>query len=282
MNADDAYRRHRGLVFTIAYDITGSVADAEDVAQETYLAWRDVTAEVADPRAYLAATATRRALNSLRTAARRREDYIGPWLPDPLPTAELDPEERAITADAVSMALLVVLQSLSEDERAAFVLHEVFGFGYGEIAASLQRTEASVRQLVSRARAKVRERRPRNEIGAAEHRAVVERFADAATSGDVAALIALMAPDAVLTTDSGGKASAARRPILGPENIARFLLGLAEKYPNFVGEAAELNGRVAMLFRDAGEVIATIQFDTADGLVTDLFAMRNPDKLAHL
>jgi RNA polymerase sigma-70 factor (ECF subfamily) len=286
---EQLFQRHRGLVFTIAYDITGSVTEAEDVTQETYLRWRSAGADVLDGRAYLAAIAANQARNALRTNERRREDYVGGWLPEPLLTGTPhgtradDPEESAMRADAVSTALLVVLQSLGDDERVGFLLREVFDFPYGEIAAVLGRSEAATRQLVHRARGRVRSRPPRNAISTVEHGRVVDEFITAASTGDVEALLGLLSPDVTLLVDGGGKATAALRPIIGAEKTVRFVLGLAEKYGRAsIAVPAELNGLDAVLFAEHDTITTTFQFDVAAGLVQNIYIVRNPDKLRHL
>ncbi|ROS71926.1 RNA polymerase sigma-70 factor (ECF subfamily) [Curtobacterium sp. PhB130] len=285
----DVFQQHRGLVFTIAYDITGSVADAEDVTQETYLRWQSADAEVADGRAYLATIAANQARNFLRTSARRREDYIGPWLPEPLITgasrddAPDDPERIALQADAVSTALLVMLQRLSDDERIGFLLKEVFDFPYPMIAAVLRRSEPATRQLVHRARGRVQNRPPRNEVSAAEHRRVVDQFLRAASTGDVETLLGTLAPDVVLVSDGGGNATSALRPVVGAEKTARFVLGLAEKHGSTsVAVPTELNGLDAVLFAEHAAITTTFQFDVADGLLQAIYVVRNPVKLRHL
>jgi RNA polymerase sigma-70 factor (ECF subfamily) len=289
VSRDAEFEQHRRLVFGIAYDITGSVADAEDISQEVYLAWREVTEPVANPRAYLARMATHQALNATRAAKRRRESYVGPWLPDPLPTASdtrvsiPSPEDGVLTADEVSMAMMVVLQTLTEDERAAFILREVFGFEYGEIASALSATQPAVRQLVHRAREHVRSRRPRYEISASSHRQVVEQFLRAANTGDVQSLMTLVAPDVVLITDSGGKAPAARKPINGIEPVMRFLLSAARAGQiTDAPEVIELNGRAALLYREPNGRLTTFQILVEDGLVKEIYVMRNPEKLRHV
>lgn len=290
LTRDADFLAHRGMVFTIAYDITGTVADGEDVVQETYLRWRDVRDQVLNPRAYLARIAARQALNLVRTAARRREDYPGDWLPEPLPTgrtgaagASGDPETAVLTAAEVSTALLVVLQTLSGPERAAFVLHEVFGFGYPEIAQALDAGQPAVRQLVHRARERVRAGVPRKAPDAAEHGAAVGRFLEAAMTGRLQPLLDVLAPDVVLVSDGGGKARAALRPVHGPVRVARLLLGLAGKYaagaePVFL----ELNGLPAVAFREDGRVTTVFQLSLSEGRVQAVYVMRNPEKLVHL
>ncbi|MBD7993861.1 RNA polymerase sigma factor SigJ [Arthrobacter sp. Sa2CUA1] len=279
---------HRGLVFAVAYDITGTVTDAEDVVQETYLRFAAVPGPVANPRAYLARTAATQALNSVRNSARRREDYIGDWLPEPLRTGpgsgeRFDPQIAALTAAEVSTAMLVLMQNLSGPERAAFLLREVFGFAYAEVAAALESSEAAARQLVHRARERVRAGTPRTVPDKAEHRAAVERFLEAAMTGQVQALLDVLAPDVVLVSDGGGKVTAARKPVRGPERVAALLLGLASKYSaGTVPEIIELNGLPAVAFREDGTVTTVFQASTEGGKITGVFAMRNPDKLVGL
>ncbi|MBP3037758.1 RNA polymerase sigma factor SigJ [Arthrobacter sp. zg-ZUI100] len=290
LSRDADFLAHRGMVFSIAYDLTGIVADAEDITQETYLRWRAVREPVANPRAYLARIATRQALNSIRSTARRREEYPGEWLPEPLPTGTgptpgvtVDPETAALTAAEVSTAMLVLLQALSGPERAAFILHEVFGFGYPEVAEALDAGQPAVRQLVHRARERVQAGAPRSVPDAAEHRAVVGRFLEATLTGRIQALLDVLAPDVVLLSDGGGKALAALRPVRGPEKVARLMLGLASKYAaGAVPEFLELNGLPGMAFREDGAITTVFQVSLAGGRVSGVYSMRNPDKLVHL
>ncbi|MBF4994949.1 RNA polymerase sigma factor SigJ [Arthrobacter gandavensis] len=285
---EQEFLAHRSLVFTIAYDVTGSVSDAEDVVQETWLRYSAISGAPVNPRAYLARIASRQALNAVRAAARRREEYQGEWLPEPLPTGQdaadaYDPEASALTGADVSTAMLVLLQQLGGPERVALVLRDVFGFSYAEIAEMLDASQASVRQTVHRARERVRSGTRRNQPDKAEHRAAVERFLEAALTGQTHALLEVLAPEVVLHSDGGGKVSAARRPVYGQEKVAALLLGLAAKFgagaaPEFI----ELNGLPAVAFREQGTVTTVFQLERQDGLVTGVFAMRNPDKLLHL
>ncbi len=292
MNDDELAREfagHRSALVGAAYRIVGTVADAEDVVQETWLRWADVPdadrAEVRDVRAYLVTVATRLALNRLRQQKARRETYVGPWLPEPVATesaAASDPEKAAETADAVSMAMLVVLESLSPLERAAFVLREVFDLPFSEIAVTLDRSEAAVRQLAHRARSHVQARQPRQVVDRARHAEATARFLQAAGTGDVEGLISLLAPDVVLVSDGGGKKRAALRPIDGPEKVARWMIAIVQR-PDVTGlqmRMLELNGEPAIVGYD-GDVPDTVGFMemTADGLITDIYLMRNPDKL---
>jgi RNA polymerase sigma-70 factor (ECF subfamily) len=284
MSDDDVFLRHRGLVFTIAYDLLGSVADADDVVQDVYERWVTRPGDVDEPRAYLARAATNRALDILRSSERRRVEYVGPWLPEPLPGGgAAGPEDRAVEADAVSAALLVLLQTLAEHERVCYALREVFGFSYAEIARVVDSQEAAVRQAVHRARQRVQERRERFAVDPAQHAGTVQRFLAAAGEGDIDGLLELLAPGAVLTVDGGGLVTAARRPVVGAEKIARFLVGLRDaRGPGGRVVAAVLNGELGAVAIEDGAVVATFQLAVADGVVQELYVMRNPHKLAGL
>src|SRR5689334_22290999 len=218
----------RPLLFTIAYEILGTATESDDVLQESYLRWADVDLDtVTDTKAYLAQLVTRQALNALRAQSRRREDYIGPWLPEPLLLETRDPAADVVLAESVSMALLVVPETLSPDERAVFVLREVFGFSHDEIASAVDKSASAVRQLAHRAREHVQSRRKRfDPVDIAESTRITEQFLASAATGDVDGLLALLAPDAVYTADSGGKASAARRPVAGARKVATMIAGL--------------------------------------------------------
>ena len=225
---DDPFVTHRGLLFTVAYEMLGSAADAEDVVQETWLRWADVDqAEVRDPRAYLVRIVTRQALNRLRTVSRRREEYVGEWLPEPLLTSP-DVAEDAELAENVSIAMLTVLETLGPAERAVFVLHEVFETPYDEIAEVVGKTPAAVRQIAHRAREHVAARRPRMQVDRAQQEATLEKFMAAVTSGDVQGLVEVLAPDVVLIADGGGLVPAARKPLIGAERVVAFLARVAD------------------------------------------------------
>ncbi len=282
-----AFDAHRRLLFTVAYRMLGSVADAEDTVQDAWLRWsaagRD---DVADPRAWLVRTTTRLALDRLGSARARRETYVGPWLPEPLLTdAAGDPADDAVLGEEVSLALLVVLETLSPAERAVFVLREVFGVPAGEVAAVLGRSEAAVRQLAHRAREHVAARRPRSVAGRQELREVTERFLAACVGGDVDALLAALAPGAVLVTDGGGRAKAALRPITGADKVARFLtavVGGGAASADLRMDLAEVNGQPGVAaWSDAGP-IAAVSLVVADGLVQQVLVVLNPDKLSGL
>jgi RNA polymerase sigma-70 factor (ECF subfamily) len=278
---------HRRLLFTVAYQMLGSVADAEDTVQDAWLRWSAADrGDVAAPRAWLVRTTTRLALDRLTSARARRETYVGPWLPEPLLTGTAgDPADDAVLGEQVSLALLVVLESLSPAERAVFVLREVFGLPAAEVAAALGRSEAAVRQLAHRAREHVAARRPRSVAGRQELREVTERFLAACVGGDVDALLAALAPGAVLVTDGGGRTKAALRPIAGADKVARFLAAVAGEGTSLPGlrlELAEVNGLPGVAaWTDAGPFVA-MSLGVADGLVHQVLVVLNPDKLAGL
>ena len=268
---------HRNLLFTVAYEMLGSAADAEDVVQEVWLRWVDVdVAQVRDPRAYLVRMTTRLALNRLRTLARRREDYVGTWLPEPVLTSP-DVAQDVELADSVSTAMLLVLETLPPAERAVFVLREVFDVPYAEIAEAVGKSEPAVRQVASRARAHVAERRPRSSVSTAERDAVIERFRAATETGDLQGLMDVLAPDVVLMTDGGGKVQAALNPIRGRDKVLRFLAGVTPDALEL--EPVWLNGSPAVRFVVDGQRDGVGTMVVEDGVVTRLFLVRNPDKL---
>lgn len=283
----EPFGQHRRLLFAVAYDLLGSVADAEDVVQETWLRWSKTDhADVRDPRAYLVRTATTQALNRIRANQARRETYIGPWLPEPLVEPESDPAvdvtERAAREQAVSLAMLVVLESLTPDERAVFVLREVFGMPHDDIANALGRTSAAIRQLAHRAREHVQARRPRFEADSAEQRRVTEEFLGACASGDLTALLGLLAPNVTLVSDGGGLAQAARRPILGPDKVARFMLGITPDALAYELDFALVNGVLGIVVYGDGTARTVAQLDIVDGQVQTVYIVANPEKLQHV
>jgi RNA polymerase sigma-70 factor (TIGR02957 family) len=278
---EDAFARHRSLLFTVAYEMLGSAADAEDVVQETWLRWVDVDhAVVREPRAYLVRIVTRQALNRLRSLARRREDYIGDWLPEPLLTSP-DVAADLELAESVSIAMLTVLETLGPTERAVFVLHEVFETPYDEIADAVGKSPAAVRQIGHRAREHVAARRPRMAVSTTEQQAVVDRFLAAVVHGDLQGLLDVLAPDVVVVADGGGFAAAARRPIEGAQRVAAFLM-LAARTAGFEVTAVWLNGSPAARIDIGGELNTAVSVAVENGLVTRIFAIRNPHKLAGL
>jgi RNA polymerase sigma-70 factor (TIGR02957 family) len=281
--ATEAFVTHRNLLFTVAYEMLGSAADAEDVLQETWLRWARVDlGTVRDQRAYLVRITTRQALTRLRTLRRRKESYIGPWLPEPLLTAP-DVAEDAELADSVSMAMLLVLETLTPTERAVFVLREVFGLEYDEIAGAVARNPAAVRQIAHRARAHVAARRPRGLVSAAETRAALEAFQRAIETGDLQRLLDMLAPDIVLLTDGGGVKRAAVRPIVGAGRVARFLaIGVPRIGSQASVEPVQINGRPALIIRLSGEIESLVAMQIDDGLITGLYIVRNPEKLSRV
>ena len=280
MSHDDVFVEHRPLLFTIAYEILGSATDAEDVLQESYLRWSRVDpSAVEHPRRYVVQIVTRQALNQLRTTKRRRETYIGNWLPEPILTST-DAGADHVLAEGLSMAMLIVLESLTPDQRAVFVLIDVFGFPSAEVATMTGRSDAAVRQMVRRARERVRDRRPQFTPDAGEADDLVARFLLAAQGGDLQELMDVLAPDVVQMSDGGGKVVAAQRPIHGSEAVARFTIGVARTAsPGLRVELTRCNAMPAVRFW-AGDVLeyATL-FDVADGRVRGIYAIRNPDKL---
>jgi RNA polymerase sigma-70 factor (TIGR02957 family) len=277
--ATEAFVAHRNLLFTVAYEMLGSAADAEDVLQETWLRWAGVDLDtVQDQRAYLVRVTTRQALTRLRTLRRRKESYVGPWLPEPLLTAP-DVAEDAELADSVSMAMLLVLETLTPTERAVFVLREVFAVEYDEIAGAVDKSPAAVRQIAHRARAHVAARRPREVVSAAETRSAIEAFQRAVHTGDLQQLLDVLAPDVVLLADGGGVVQAALVPVVGADEVAAVLgriAAVASLHP------APVNGYPALIVRINGEVDTVVAVRVAGGRIAGLYAVRNPEKLSYL
>ncbi|GAA1686471.1 RNA polymerase sigma24 factor [Mycolicibacterium murale] len=273
----------RPLLFTIAYEILGTATESDDVLQESYLRWAEVDlTRVTDTKAYLAQLVTRQALNALRAQSRRREDYVGPWLPEPLLVDTTDAAADVVLAESVSMAMMVVLETLTPDERAVFVLREVFGFGHDEIATAIGRSSAAVRQMAHRAREHVQARRKRfTPVDPRTSAEMTTRFFAAAATGDLEGLVSMLAPDVVWTADSDGKVSAARRPVSGAVNVAKLIMGLVR----LGGEAGRVepavyNNTPALLTYLGDELAGVILVEFTDGKVTNFYAMRNPEKLA--
>src|SRR4051794_4284117 len=285
MSREAEFEALRPLLFSIAYRILGSVAEAEDAVQETWLRWQ-AAPPPESPKAFLSAVVTRISIDVLRSARRRREEYVGPWFPEPLLTDPYeDPERAAELADSVSMAALLLLERLSPLERAVFVLREVFGFGFAEIASALQRSEAACRQLAVRARAHMDAGRPRFEADRRERAELAERFFDAFRDGDVDALRELLAGDVQMVGDSGGRAPQWGKGIFGAENALRTLVAMAQPFAR-IGvalEPHEVNGRPGAIFRDRdGRVLTTWALDIEGGRIQSIRAVLNPDKLGHL
>jgi RNA polymerase sigma-70 factor (TIGR02957 family) len=291
----DEFDRHRRLLFTVAYQMLGSVADAEDAVQDTWLRWSaSARDDVADPRAYLVQITTRLALDRLSSARTRRETYVGPWLPEPLLTgsapvagagATPDPGEAAELSEQISLALLVVLETLSPSERAVFVLREAFGMSFAEVAGVLDRSEPAVRQLAHRAREHVQARRPRFDADRRAQQEVTERFFAACAGGDVEALMAALAPDVVLVSDGGGKAKAALRPITGADKVARFLVATVAQgleIPDLRTGIVDINGAPGIVAWTGSEPFISVSLVVTDGRIEQVLIVRNPDKLGGL
>jgi RNA polymerase sigma-70 factor (ECF subfamily) len=289
MTDTDLHLELRPLLFSIAYRMVGSVSEAEDIVQETFLRYhRAQPTEVEHPKAYLSAVTTRLAIDHLRSARARREEYVGPWLPEPLVSedAAADPSAQAELADSLSLAFLVLLERLSPVERAAFLLREVFVYPYDEIAEIIGKSEANARQLVSRARRHVDEERPRFDVDREAHEELTDRFLEATQNGDTEGLIELLAEDVYAYADGGGKARAPRRTLHGREHVARFMVGIARQgrgIPSVTLHPVLVNGVPGRLARDGeGNAVAVLTLDVADGLVRAVRIVANPDKLAHL
>ncbi|MDQ3786176.1 MAG: RNA polymerase sigma-70 factor [Actinomycetota bacterium] len=277
-SATETFVAHRNLLFTVAYEMLGSAVDAEDVLQEAWLKWAGVDlATVRDRRAYLVRIVTRQALSRLRTLGRRKESYVGPWLPEPLLTAP-DVAEDVALADSVSMAMLLVLETLTPTERAVFVLREVFELGYDEIADAVGKTPGAVHQIAHRARTHVAARRPREVVSPAEARDALAAFQRTVETGDLQGLLDILAPDVVLLTDGGGVVRAAVAPVVGAADVAAVLRKIAA-VPLL---PVQVNGYPALLFRRGGRVDTVVALRFDGGLVTGLYAVRNPAKLSYV
>lgn len=286
--AEKIFEGHRARAFGVAYRILGSASDAEDIVQEAWFRWQgsDITT-IRNPEAWLVTTTARLAIDQLRAARRRRETYVGPWLPEPIVSAALEteptPEERLSLADDVSMALLHVLERLAPEERAAFLLHDAFDYDYGELSALLGKSEAACRQTVSRARKRVQETHPRFDTSTREHLRLAKAFGTAIASADPQALIDCLSEDVVFYSDGGGKAIAALNPLYGPDRVMRFFMGILRKRPeNLAVEPATVNGLPGFIMHDEGGVHSALSFGVSDGRISALYMIRNPDKLARI
>jgi RNA polymerase sigma-70 factor (ECF subfamily) len=296
IRAAETFDAHRRLLIAVAYRVLGRYADAEDVVQEAWLRWSGTdTVSVADPQAFLVTVTTRLAIDQLRKAQTRKESYVGPWLPEPVLAEAVDPrdlpsaEDRVVRDDTVSLAMLLVMETLSPLERAVFVLREAFDYSFAEIAAMLDRTEPAVRQLLVRARNHVHEKRQRYPLDDGARRSIAENFLAACTGGDIRPLLALLAPDVVMVADGGGVVSAARRPVEGADNVARFLLGIVRKYSELIAGGAELavevapagvNGTPAVVAHLDGRVVYVYALELdEEGRIAEVYGMANPAKL---
>ena len=280
----DEFEEHRRHLFGVAYRMLGSVSEAEDVVQDTWLRWQAASPdEVRSPRAFLTTVATRLAIDRLRSAQRRREEYVGPWLPEPLVTDD-DPAATAELADSLSMAFLLVLERLNPVERAVLLLHDVFGYDYDEVAAIVERTPANCRQIASRARGHLTSERPVHPRPSHEdEQRLAFAFAAAAGSGDLATLEGLLAEDAVLWSDGGAARRAARRPVVGRDRVARFVANVAQRIPaDGTFEYVHLNGEPAVIMRTEAGPYMTMAVELAGGVIRAIHVVNNPDKLRHL
>ncbi|GGU06444.1 RNA polymerase sigma-70 factor [Streptomyces violascens] len=280
--ATAAFITHRNLLFTIAYEMLGSAADAEDALQETWLRWAGVDlGTVRDQRAYLVRITTRQALSRLRALGRRKESYVGSWLPEPLLTAP-DVAEDVELADSVSMAMLLVMETLTPTERAVFVLRDVFDLGYEEIAEAVEKSPAAVRQIAHRARAHVAARRPRGVVSRTETQNALDAFQRAVETGDLQGLLDILSPDVVLMGDGGGIKQAVLRPVAGADKVARLLVGGLIRVASPSMRPAQVNAYPALILRLDGELDTVITLRIDDGLITGLYAVRNPEKLSRM
>jgi RNA polymerase sigma-70 factor (TIGR02957 family) len=281
---DDQFVVHRSLLFTVAYELLGSAADAEDVLQESWLRWASIDpAEIREPRAYLVRIVTRQALNHLRTVSRRREEYVGEWLPEPLLTSP-DIAEDVELAENLSIAMLTVLETLGPTERAVFVLREVFDLPYEEIADAVGKTPATVRQIAHRAKDHVSARRPRVHVGGSEHEEAVDRLVIALNTGDFQGLMDVLAPDVVSVADGGGKVrGAARRSIIGADKLARYLIGgIAKVEGELVASTTWVNGQRCIRAELDGQLVGITSLTVENGQITRIYSIANPDKLGRL
>lgn len=286
----EVFESHRGYLTAVAYRMLGTLADAEDAVQEAYLRFAGAElAEIREPRGWLTTAISRICLDHLGSARVRREQYVGPWLPEPvvghevgLGAAAMDPEDRITLDESVSMAMLVVLETLSPAERTAFVLHDVLGVPYAEVAETVGRSEPACRQLISRARSHVRARAPRFSVDAAQQSAVVNAFLTACTNGALEALVEVLAPDVVLRSDGGGVVSGvARHPVTGADKVARLLLGVAAKH-GAIPWTSRVNGASGLVFEASDGVAGVMAFTVADGRIVEIDFVVNPDKLSRV
>ncbi len=282
---DPVFEEYRNVLSRLAYRMLGSQADADDVMQEAYLKWTKSSREsVKSPRAYLHSIVTNLCIDQRKAIDERKQTYVGPWLPEPIVEAGSGiAEDRVEAAESVSMALLLILESLSPAERAAYLLRQVFNYPYEEIAEILGKPEPGCRQLVSRAETRILEKRPRFEADPAKVERLTESFIQACSSGDLDGLVKILAEDAICYSDGGGKVTAALAPIRGADHIARFFLGVLRKSPPGVEyRRVRVNGQPGLVAVLAGEIVNLLTFDVVEGRIATCFAVRNPDKLARV
>jgi RNA polymerase sigma-70 factor (ECF subfamily) len=284
----DAFEQYRPLLFSIAYRMVGSVTEAEDLVQETYIRWHRMTGEgteetIHSPKAWLSTTVTRLAIDHLKSARVRREQYVGPWLPEPLETAGADDAAgHAELAESLSLAFLVLLESLTPVERAVFLLHDVFDYSYAEIAEIVGKSEANCRQLARRARGQITERRPRFPAGPEQRERLLQQFLRASTEGDLPGLVQILAEDVTVWADGGGKAFAAKKPVIGREKVAKFFINTVRMAldDSISARMTYVNGQPALIASQDGKVISAWVFDMAEDQIRTVWSIVNPDKLA--
>ncbi len=274
----------RPLLFSIAYRMLGRVMDAEDILQEAYLRWeRAADTEVRDAKAFLTAVVTRLCIDQMRAGRSQRETYIGPWLPEPLLSADVSPSDAAELAESLSFAFLVLLEKLSPVERAVFLLREIFDYEYAEIARIVNKSEANCRQLTKRAQEHLRANKPRVHPSRETEQNVLNNFVSAMFKGDVAGVLTLLSPDITFISDGGGKAVSARRPIYGADKVARFLFGVYKKIPSdFTFEVGTANSYPALVAFSAGKPYLVMAFEISGDKICNIYNVRNPDKMRHL
>jgi RNA polymerase sigma-70 factor (ECF subfamily) len=283
LNSLDAFNHHRQLLFGIAYRMLGTVTDAEDMVQETFLRWQQTPqTAVKSPKNYLATTVTRLCIDYLRSARVRREQYVGPWLPEPILTQQ-DPAEQVELADSLSMAFLVMLERLSPIERAVFLLREVFEYDYPEIAQIVGKSAENCRQILRRSRQHLATERPRFPVSPQQQEQITSQFIDASTKGNLQELLALLAQDVTLCADGGGQVAAALKPLHGSIKVARFLLAIQRKWPpNTSANLAKINGQTGIILRTESYIHNVITFEIVNGYIQTIYSIRNPEKLKQL
>ena len=285
MSSLETFNRYRPLLFSIAYRMLGTVADAEDIVQEAYLRWQGASSdEVRSPKAFLSTVATRLCIDQLKSARAQREVYVGPWLPEPLLTGEMpDMTQTLELTESISFAFLLLLESLAPVERAAFLLREVFDYSYPEIASIVGKSEDNCRQMVHRAKQHMKERRPRFSVSREEQEQVTKRFIEVCQGGDIQGLLSLLAPDATLASDGGGKVQAARNILHGASSVARFMFGILAKLPpdaDLKVEVTDVNGQPGIVGYINGKPDSVTTLDISDGRIVGVNIVVNPDKLS--
>lgn len=282
MNRVEVYSQHRPLLFSIAYRMLGSVMDAKDMVQETFLRWQEAPiGEVRSPKSYLSTVVTRLCIDQLRSARAQREQYIGPWLPEPLITEEMSSMDDKLTmADSLSMAFLVLLETLTPTERAVFLLREVFDYEYAEVARIVDKSESNCRQMVRRARERISQQKPRFDVSRERLEQLTERFLQAASDGDMQDLLSLLADDVILWSDGGGKVPAALRPVQGAMNVARLFVGLSKRTPlGFASRLTLINGLPGVISYVDGQPQGVYSLEVADDKIRVIRIVVNPEKL---